>query len=406
MAETIIAGGGVAGLATALSLARHGHRVTVLEGRETFAEIGAGIQLAPNAFCALDRLGAGHAVRERAVYIDELRLMDGATGEAILAMPLTDRYRARFGNPYVVVHRADLYAPLLQSCRRTEAIELRPNSYVVAYEQDESTVAAVLDSGQRVTGAMLIGADGIRSKVRAQLVGDGEPRVSGHTIYRSVIPMDRVPRELRSNTVTLWAGLRWHLVHYPIAGGEYLNLAATRDNGARVAVVGEPVGSSVVLDAFAEVNEVSRRLLELGQGWKEWVLCDRDPVQTWADGRVLLVGDAAHPMLQYAAQGACQALEDAVYLGDLLGPDPVDYAERFIQFTRARRNRTAGTTLVARDMGRRLYHPDGTAALARNRLLSALSPDQMYDKVAWLHGFCEVSPVSEGSPPQKLHPVG
>jgi 2-polyprenyl-6-methoxyphenol hydroxylase-like FAD-dependent oxidoreductase len=386
MAQVLIAGGGIAGLATALSIAGRGHRVTVLEGRDTFAELGAGIQLAPNAFRALDRLGAGRPVRERAVYIDELRLMDGTTGTCVLAMPLTQRYRERFGNPYVVVHRADLYAPLLEACQRTPGIELRTTSFVVGYEQDADGVSVALESGERIRGAALVGADGIRSRVRAQLVGDGEPRVSGHTIYRSVIPMSRVPHGLRSNTVTLWAGPNWHFVHYPIAGGEYLNLAATRDDGARVAVVGQPVEPSVVLDAFAHVGDGAGRLLRLGEGWRQWVVCDRDPVPTWTDGRVVLVGDAAHPMLQYAAQGACQALEDAVCLGDLFDCGPQRFAARFVEFTAARRDRTARITEVSRLMGIRFYHPAGNAARARNRLLSGLSAEQMYDMVAWLHG--------------------
>ncbi len=392
MVKMLIVGGGIGGLAAALSCANRGHHVVVLERQDTFTELGAGIQLAPNAFHALDRLGVGGAVRDVAVYIDELRFMDGTTGERVASMPLTRDYRSLFGNPYAVVHRVDLYLPLLEACRRSAAIELRTGSSVARYEQDIGQVTAVLDTGKRISGAALIGADGIRSAVRQQVVGDGEPRVSGHTIYRSVIPMEQVPEELRWNTVTLWAGPQWHFVHYPIGGGKYLNLAATRDDGATAAVAGKPVESSHVRREFPQLTDNARRLLELGADWKSWVLCDRDPVEGWTDGRVVLLGDAAHPMLQYAAQGACMALEDAVLLGDMLDGSASDssavddIAWRWEKYNAERRKRTARAQLVAREMGRQLYHPAGAEAQARNVMLSSLSEADLYDKVTWLHG--------------------
>ncbi|MFE3938755.1 3-hydroxybenzoate 6-monooxygenase [Streptomyces goshikiensis] len=389
MANIIIAGGGIGGLAAALGIAGHGHRVTVLERRNDFTELGAGIQLGPNAFHALDLLGVGAQVRSRAVYIDELRFMDGTTGERVASMPLTGEYRARFGNPYAVVQRSDVYEPLLEGCRAHPLIRLRGTSPVVSYENSgrgPDRVSAVLASGERITGDALIGADGIRSAVRRRLVRDGEPRVSGHTIYRSVIPMELVPEELRWNTVTLWAGPKWHFVHYPIGGGAFLNLAATRDDAAREAVVGRPAARAHVLDEFPELGDTARRLLELGRDWKAWVLCDRDPVDVWTVGRVALLGDAAHPMLQYAAQGACQALEDAVVIADALDCAAEDFVQRLEKYGAERRERTARTQLVAREMGRQLYHPAGEEARARNAMLSGLTAGEMYDKVAWLHG--------------------
>ncbi|WP_344022102.1 3-hydroxybenzoate 6-monooxygenase [Streptomyces luteireticuli] len=384
MMDILVAGGGIGGLAAALAAARAGHRVTVLERRDVFAELGAGIQLAPNAFHALDLLGVGDTVRARAVGVDELRLMDGVAERQLVWMPLTGRYRARFGNPYAVVHRSDLHRPLIDACRDA-GVELRPDSRLVGYEQDAEAVRAVLSTGERLPGHALVGADGIRSTVRGQLLADGEPQVSGHTIYRSLVPMDEVPAELRWNTVTLWAGPKWHFVHYPIGGGEFLNMAITRDDGAREAVAGIPVERRRVLEEFPGVGTVVRRLLELGRDWRSWVLCDRPPVATWTDGRVALLGDAAHPMLQYAAQGACQALEDAVALGGLLNR-PDDVPQRLEKYAAARRERTAKAQWVAREMGRRLYHPEGEAARDRDAMLAALTEQQMYDTVQWLHG--------------------
>jgi 3-hydroxybenzoate 6-monooxygenase len=387
VAHLVVVGGGIGGLAAALSVARYGHRVTVLERRAEFTELGAGIQLAPNAFHALDRIGVGEAVRDRSVFIDELRLFDGTTDELINTLPLTGGYRARYGNPYAVVHRTDLYRPLLDACRAAPAVELVNGAQVTGYTQDADHAAAVLADGSQVPGDAVLGADGIRSVVRDQLVGDGEPRVSGHTIYRSVIPMEQVPLELRANAVSLWAGPKWHFVHYPISGGRQMNLAATRDDGAAEAVAGVPAERRLVLREFAGLGRVAGQLLALPREWRRWVLCDRDPIDVWTEGRVALLGDAAHPMLQYAAQGACQALEDAVLLGDLFAPPHDSAVPRLLAgYNEARRERAGRAQLVAREMGKQVYHPAGVVAKNRNASLSALSAQELYEKVDWLHG--------------------
>ncbi|CAG6395971.1 FAD-dependent monooxygenase [Streptomyces cocklensis] len=386
-AEVVVVGGGIGGLAAALAVAARGHRAVVLE-RGEFAELGAGIQLAPNGIRALDRLGLGAQVRERGVHIDELRFMDGVSGEHVASLPLKGAYPLRFGNPYVVVHRGELYGLLLAACRSSGAVELRAGSAVTSYRQDGAAARVRLSSGEEVAGDAVIGADGIHSAVRRQLVGDGEPRVSGITVYRTVIPMERVPVELRWNAVTWWAGPGCHFVHYAIAGGRYLNLAPSVENGAAEAFSGVPAGADEVRAAFASLSAVAQRLLALGEDWKSWVLVDRDPVEVWTDGRVALLGDAAHPMLHYAAQGACQALEDAVLLGELLGGDADCVPQALAAYNAQRRGRTARLTHLARQ-STRLWHPAGEAALARNAMLSALSETELHDQVAWMHGARE-----------------
>ncbi|MEJ3746673.1 FAD-dependent monooxygenase [Actinomycetes bacterium KLBMP 9797] len=385
MTRFVVAGGGVAGLAAALALTTHGHRIVVLERGPEFTEIGAGIQLAANAFDALDRLGVGARVRHRAVHVDELRFMDGITGDRVAGMPLREAYRRRFGNPYAVVHRNDLYRPLLDACRAAGSVELRAGDAVVRYEASAAGIAAVLASGGTVEGDALIGADGIRSAIRSQMLSDGPPRQIGHTIYRCLVPMAEVPAELRWSAVTLWAGPGWHVVHYPIAGSRYLNLAATRVEGAGRAASGTPLAAAQVRLRFPGLAATARRPLCLGNQWRAWRVCDRAPAPQWTDGRVVLIGDAAHPMVHYAAQGAAMALEDAVLLGDLINSSAADLPARFGEFVAARRDRTARTQLVARQMGTRLYHPAGAAATARNALLRSLSVDDLYEKVAWLH---------------------
>lgn len=389
MARIIVVGGGIGGLATAVGVARHGHQVVVLERSAEFAELGAGIQLAPNGIHALDRLGVGAAVRACAVHIDELRFMDGVTGEHVASMPLVGEYRRRFGNPYVVVHRGELHRMLLDGCRRSPAIDLRASSAVVGYRQDGSTAAALLATGGQVAGDAVIGADGIHSNIRRQLVGDGTPRVSGITVYRTVVPMDLVPEELRWNAVTWWAGPGCHFVHYAIAGGTYLNLAPSVETGVTEAFSGVSVHKDEVRRMLGALGETAQHLLALGEDWKSWVLVDREPVHDWTDGRVVLLGDAAHPMLHYAAQGACQALEDAVQISDLLGNDVDEYpdliADRLAEYNAQRRERTARITHLARE-SIRLWHPAGDAAGARNEMLSGMSATELHDHVAWMHG--------------------
>ncbi|RKT55139.1 3-hydroxybenzoate 6-monooxygenase [Saccharothrix australiensis] len=385
MSSVLIAGGGIGGIATALAVARSGHHVVVLEREPRFTELGAGIQLGPNAFRALDRLGVADAVRAGAVFVDGLNLMDGVTGAGIARLPLTGEFRERYGQPYAVVHRVDLYTALLDACREHDTIELRTDSRVERYAHVGDEVVVDLAGGATVRGDALVGADGLRSAVRAQLLDDGEPVLSGHTIYRSVIPIESLPADLRWHSVTLWAAPLRHVVHYPIAGGRSLNLAATVDDRAVDVVVGRPADRDLVLDTFASLAAVPRRFLEHGRDWRSWVLCDRDPVRRWTDGRVVLLGDAAHPMLQYAAQGACAALEDAVCLGELLAPAEPDFARAFERFTDLRAERTAWVQRLSRALGRDVYHVAGAVAERRNAALATRTDANLLELVDHLY---------------------
>ena len=223
----VIAGGGIGGLAAALGLAQRGVASLVLEKSHRMGEIGAGIQLGPNAFHAFDALGVGDQARAMAVYIDNLRLMDALSADEITRIPLGQDFRARFGNPYAVVHRGDLHGVFLRACIAHPKVELRTSAAVVGYDHDAQGAEAILDSGERVRGRALIGADGLWSRIRVQMLRDGPPRVSGHTTYRSVIPTEEMPEDLRWNAATLWAGPKCHIVHYPLSGWKQFNLVVT-----------------------------------------------------------------------------------------------------------------------------------------------------------------------------------
>ena len=382
----LIAGGGIGGLAVALGLAQKGVRSILLEKASALGEIGAGIQLAPNAFHAFDYLGVGEAARNMAVYVERQRLMDAMTAEEICHVDLGEAFRARFGNPYAVVHRGDLHGVFLKACRESDLIDLRVSSEVTGYDQDGSSVMAKLASGERVTGSLLIGADGLWSNVRKQVVGDGKPRVSGHTTYRSVIPTEQMPEDLRWNAATLWAGPKCHLVHYPLSGWKVFNLVVTCHNDAPEPVAGKPVPEDEVMRGFAHIHERALEIIRHGTNWKLWVLCDRDPTENWIDGRVVLLGDAAHPMLQYFAQGACQAMEDAVCLSHMLGSHPNDPATALEKYRAQRFPRTARVQLMSRLIGEHIYHPDGEHARLRNAIMSAKSQEEWYGDLAWLYG--------------------
>lgn len=382
----LIAGGGIGGLATAMGLAQKGFRSLVLEKAERFGEIGAGIQLGPNAFHAFDYLGVGDAARNMAIYIDSLRLMDALSGDEITRIPLDGMFRERFNNPYAVVHRGDLHGVFLKACMAHDLVELRNKSAVTAYEQDENQVTALLNDGTKIKGSALIGADGLWSSIRKQLIGDGAPHVSGHTTYRSVIPTESMPEDLRWNAATLWAGPKCHIVHYPLSGWKFFNLVVTYHNDAPEPVAGKPVSHDEVRKGFEHINPVARQIIDHGKDWKLWVLCDRNPTDNWIDGRVALLGDAAHPMLQYFAQGACMAMEDAVCLADEMELQAGNIETALSNYRDRRHTRTTKVQLMSREIGEHIYHPAGSHAALRNQIMGAKTEKDWCDAIAWLYG--------------------
>lgn len=391
----LIAGGGIGGLSAALGLARKGFGVVVLEKSPKLGEIGAGIQIGPNAFHAFDYLGVGDEARAQAVYIDMLRLMDAMSGEEIIHIPLDEPFRKRFGNPYAVVHRADLHGVLLNACEANDRIELRVNSEVLGYKQDGTAVTAEIVSGEHMTGCALIGADGLRSSIRQRLVGDGEPIVSGHSTYRSVIPTEAMPEDLRWNAATLWAGPKCHIVHYPLSGWKVFNLVVTYHNDAPEPVSGHPVPIEEVRKGFAHITERARKIIEHGTDWRLWVLCDREPVDSWVDGRVALLGDAAHPMMQYYAQGACMAMEDAVCLSHMMEHCSGDVEAALVGYRDQRVVRTGRVQIGSRAIGEHVYHPAGVHAAVRNEIMQSMSTEDFYDRLEWLYGSTGLAGTSK-----------
>lgn len=380
----LISGGGIGGLAAASLLAQDGHQVTVFEQAPEFGEIGAGIQLGPNIFKMFEYLGMTDAITQVAFFPPGLGMNDIRTGEAVVRVPLGDATHRVYGYPYGVIYRADLHNVFLQRCQNLPNITLRTNAKVERFTQSAQGVQVHLGNGEVVDGTVLIGADGMWSKIREAVVGDGKPRVSGHIAYRAVLKKEDVPAELWSDDVLLWGGEKTHLVHYPMRRGELFNLVAVF-HSSKYDEGWNTFGDTAELqERFAQAAPQVRALLEKIETWKMWVLCDREPVKNWTDRRVTLLGDAAHPMLQYLAQGAGQAIEDAVVLREALRHTQGSWTDAFQKYQTIRYLRTGRVQLTARFYGD-IYHAAGVQRELRNQMFQSGTESAGFAGLKWMY---------------------
>ncbi len=381
----VVAGGGIGGLAAALALARKGFRSVVLEQAPQFGEIGAGIQLAPNAWHALDALGVGALVKKEAVFIKHLFMFDGVSSEKVIDIPLDARFARRFGNPYAVTHRADIHGSLLDGCKALPGlIELRTSSRVAGFEMESSSVIVKTET-DTIRGAALVGADGGRSVIRQAIVGDPEPPVSGHMCYRAVLNIEDVPKELRLPAATLWAAYNTHIVHYPLRGWKLFNLVATVIGKHTSGGHNEPAQPEEVLPLFAHYCEKPARLMRTPKEFRRWMLAYREPVDNWIRGRVALLGDAAHFMLQYMAQGAAMAMEDAVCLGSCADQTDGDFSAAFRKYQQTRIVRATRVQISANSLVGMIFHvPDGLEREVRNDIYRGRPAERYYDALEWI----------------------
>ena len=384
----VIAGGGIGGLAAALALARKGFRSVVLEQAQQFGEIGAGIQIAPNAWHALDALGVGALVKKEAVFVEHLFMFDGVSGEKVIDIPLDKRFARRFGNPYAVTHRADIHGSLLDGCKSLpEMIELRTSAKVASFQQEDNSVTAVLADGARVEGAALIGADGGRSVIRESIVGDKLPLITGHMCYRAVLNIEDVPKDLRFAAATLWAAHNTHIVHYPLRGWKLFNLVATVIGKHTSGGHNEAATREEALSYFTHYCDKPLKLMRTPKEYRRWMLLHREPVPNWTRGRVTLLGDAAHFMLQYMAQGAAMAMEDAVCLGACADEAEGKFETAFANYQKKRIVRATRVQISANSLVGMIFHvPDGLEREVRNDIFRGRSPERYYDALEWVFG--------------------
>jgi 3-hydroxybenzoate 6-monooxygenase len=383
--QVLIVGGGIGGLAAALALARQGIRAQVIEQAPEFKEIGAGIQLGPNVFAMFDVLGLIEPISALAVFPNNLIMLDSISGEEVTRIPLGDAFRKKFTHPYALIHRADLHKVLLDACRQSDLTRLDASEKVVKVDETDDGVIAHAESGKDYRGAALIGADGLWSSIRQMVVGDGKPNVAGHITYRAVLPTSEMPEKFRWRDMVLWAGEKVHLVHYPLRTGELFNLVAVFHSN-RYEEGWDSYGDPTELhERFAKTCAPVRTLLNKIESWRMWVLCDRPPIKDWSRGRITLLGDAAHPMLQYLAQGAGMSIEDAVCLADRVVAAGGDYAAAFRAYQQARYLRTGRVQIMARVYGE-FYHASGVAKELRNMMLSARTAEDAMAGMEWLYG--------------------
>jgi salicylate hydroxylase len=391
----IVAGAGIGGLSAALLIARAGFRVTVVEQAPRLEETGAGIQLSPNATRILIALGLEQRLRRDAFTPSGIAIRTAA-GANLATLPVRDAFERRYGAPYWCIHRADLQAALIEAVRANPDIALRLGQQVEDYVVHAKglTVACRRQPSKAIDehhGIALIGADGLWSSLRDRLGHRVHPEFRNRTAWRALVSADKVEPEYRTDEVQLWLGHNAHVVHYPVRGGALFNLVAivTDDWADRGwSAVGD---RQELLDRFSPWYwaEPARQLLAAAECWLKWALYDLPPLhqtRRWGDGPVTLLGDAAHPMLPFLAQGAAMAIEDGAVLADKLAARPDDPSHAMRTYERARVRRTARVQRAARRNGR-LYHLTGAEALMRNLMLRASGPLVLPLRYKWLYGW-------------------
>ncbi|MDF3337118.1 FAD-dependent monooxygenase [Mycolicibacterium septicum] len=375
--RVLVVGGGIGGVATALSLARQGSAVRVLERASVIEEVGAGLQVGPNAWRALTRLGVVERLETAAVRPGRAVMKNIHTGDEITSLDFGPRFVARYGAPYTVLHRADLLSALVDACAATGRVELTTGCEVVKVRQGADVVSVECADGSTDTADALIGADGLRSTVRRLVVDDALPVVDSYVVYRGPGPRP----EGVEDAVTLYVGDGLHYMQYPVRGGEVLNRVASfkpQESG----------DADEFLARFDRTCDYVRAAIGEFDLNKQWPLCDREPLGEWAVGRITLLGDAAHPMHQYLAQGACQALEDAVVLGASIAESGTDIEGALKKYEAIRFPRASRVQRVTRQMGE-LCHLGGVGAALRDHVLSTRAVDD-YQHVDWLYGEGEI----------------
>ncbi|MPZ57711.1 MAG: NAD(P)-binding protein [Rhizobiales bacterium] len=381
----IVVGGGLGGAAVALALGRKGRRVRLLESAPELGVIGYGIQLGPNVFPMFDRLGVRDAVMQVATVPSTVRMRDAFTGEDITELPTgKPSFIARFKDPYIIIHRVDLHMALLDACRQIPSISLEPDMTVTGFEDHGDRVTVTIQDGRTIDGAAVIGADGLGSRIRAQLLNEGRPRLNGYVAHRTIVPMEALKADVSRDDVVLWAGPGFHIVHYPLRHCALFNIVAVFRTSTYLEKGEIEKYRAELIHTYRDAHPGMKGLLTMMDLERRWAISDRDPIRNWSRGRATLLGDAAHPTLQSYAQGACMAIEDAVYLGELVDLAGDDFAAAFQRYQAARCVRTARLQLESRSLWE-IYHAEDLAREALWQELSERSDEDVYQCLAWLY---------------------
>jgi salicylate hydroxylase len=384
--DILVAGGGIGGLAAAYALAHKGAQVTLLEQSSEFGEVGAGIQLGPNVVRILEAWGLGEALRGVAAFPECLRVRNAMNGAVLGELPMGQTMVQRYGASYVTIARADMHGLLLDAVRRQGKVHLHLSSEVTRVDQDEHAVR-VQTLTQNFHAPVLVGADGVWSRLRKEVVDDGAPRVTGHLAFRALVPQADLPEKLRSKVVTAWLGRDFHVVQYPVRRGEWLNVVAIVHGH----VYGDPkhwdhsANAAELRTRLAGATKALRDLVHAIPNWRLWALSDRPPMRSASEharGRIALLGDAAHPMRPYLAQGAGMAIEDADTLARVLDANPDDVPAALQSYANLRWQRNARVQARAIRNGE-IFHLRGPMQVGRDLSLRLLG-EKLLD-VPWLY---------------------
>jgi salicylate hydroxylase len=385
--KLLIVGGGIGGLAAALACARAGWSAELLEQSPVFGEVGAGIQLGPNVVKVLRDMGLEPGLQRVAAYPSQLEVRNAVSTERLAVFPLGKVTERRYGAPYVSIARADMHALLLEAVRQHDSVGLHLDSRLTGISTTDHSVRIETVQDQAFEAPLLVGADGLWSQVRKEVIDDGAPRVTGHLAFRAMLPQSALPVPLRSQVVTAWMGPDFHAVHYPVRAGEWLNVVCI--------VHGKVVGDPQSWDNSANAHELRSRMSQARGAlrdliyaidqWRLWPLCDREPMGSAAEhakGRIALLGDAAHPMRPYLAQGAGMAIEDAATLARCISETPQEIPHALQRYAEMRWQRNARVQARAIQNGK-IYHLKGLAQVGRDLSLKLLGA-RLID-VPWLY---------------------
>lgn len=382
----IVVGGGIGGLATALALARKGITSRVLERRHEHSEVGAGIQIGPNGTRILEALGVLREVEATAARPPAIVVRSGSTGRELKRLPLGDWITARHGAPYISIHRADLHAALVAAATAEPRIAIETAISVRDIVEEDEAVTVTAEDRRTARAALVIAADGLWSAQRATGLVQPPLEPAGRTAYRAVIDAAALPHGIDADCVGLWLAPRLHAVHYPVRGGREFALVVIVEEKVPTGTWDAPATSSSVSGHVMREAEALRTLVSAATRWRCWALATAQPYGPFARGHLALVGDAAHPILPFLAQGAVMALEDAVVLAEEVASGSGSVAEQLVRYDRRRRPRVGRVADASRSNGI-IYHMSGAAAWARDAVLRAAPASRLMSGYDWLYGW-------------------
>ncbi len=382
----LISGGGIGGLATAIGLARHGIHSTLFEQADEFSEVGAGIQIGPNGMRILDYWGVAQLLKDRGATPQAIQIYDGLTGGALNRVPLGDHAARRYGAPYKVFHRGELQMALLEKARKLPEITIVTGFRIKEFIEQDDGVVVHSFSGKEQKGRLLIGADGLWSRTRRQLYPGITPAFYGKSAWRAIVSRKKAPEPFNRMETGLWMAPDAHLVHYPVLGGEAINVVAVIAEKFDKQGWTSPGHNEELLPHYRRWNSTPRSFLHAVKNWHKWAIFSLDHLPCWSNDRVTLLGDAAHPPIPFLAQGGVMAIEDAFVLAREISLYGDDYQTAFEEYEKQRRSRAYHVMDTAHKLGN-IYHMKGVMRMARNAILSRKKPEKLLEDYDWLYGF-------------------